>query len=137
MKCYAFRVSTKLLSIPTTSQVAVTTDGTAYRVLPDTADDQSDVAQDYKLATNLNVSGGTSPTAQIVLQTSVDGSSWIDIASGTQRTAAGAYREVVDTNGAVLLPWVRARVVLGGTANPSVDASVELVSTGGFRLSTT
>jgi uncharacterized membrane protein len=33
-----------------------------------------------------------------------------------------------------LLPWVRVRLVLDGTTPPSVDASAEVVSTGGFTL---
>jgi hypothetical protein len=136
MKCYANRYSTKLLNIPSTAQVAVTTEGTGYRLLPDQSDGQTDAAQDYKVVTNLNVTGGTSPTAQIVVQGSVDGSTWIDLATGTQRGAAGNFREVLDPANVGLLPWVRARVVLGGTANPSVDVTVELVSTGGFQLAT-
>lgn len=136
MKCYPNRFGTKLLSIPSTAQVAVTTDGTGYRILPDQNDGQTDAAQDYKVVTNLNVAGGTSPTAQVVVQGSVDGSTWIDLATGTQRTAAGNFREVLDPANVGLLPWIRARVVLGGTANPSVDVTAELVSTGGFQLST-
>jgi hypothetical protein len=136
MKCYPNRFGTKLLNIPGTAQVAVTTDGTGYRVLPDQSDGQTDAAQDYKVVTNLNVAGGNAPTAQIVVQGSVDGATWIDIATGTQRGAAGNFREVLDPANVGLLPWIRARVVLGGTANPNVDLTVELVSTGGFQLAT-
>jgi hypothetical protein len=67
----------------------------------------------------------------------VDGLNWIDLATGTQRGAAGTYVEMLDPANVGVLPWVRARVVLGGTANPNVDAQIELVSTGGFQLSTT
>ncbi len=52
---------------------------------------------------------------------------------GVVRTAPGTYREVLDGNVA-LLPWVRVRLVLAGTTPPSVDASAEVVSTGGFTL---
>ena len=83
---------------------------------------------------HLNVTGGTAPTAQVVVQGSVDGVLWFDLATGTQRNAAGAYTEVLDPANVGLFPWVRARVVLGGTANPSVDVTAELVSTGGFQL---
>jgi hypothetical protein len=137
MKCYPNRFGTKLLNIPNSAQVAVTTVGTPYRVLPDEADGQPGSAQDYKVATYLNVTGGNAPTAQVILQGSVDGANWIDLAIGTQRGAAGTYVEVLDPANVGVLPWVRARVVLGGTANPSVDAQIELVSTGGFQLSTT
>ena len=73
------------------------------------------------------------PSAQLVVQGSVDGSTWIDVVLGTARTTPGIYREVLDGNVA-LLPWVRVRLVLAGTTPPSVDASVEVVSTGGFTL---
>ena len=134
MKCYANRYSSKLLNILSTGQVNVTTDGTPYRILPDQNDGQTDAAQDYKCVVSLNVAGGTAPTAQVVVQGSVDGVAWIDLATGTQRNAAGTYKEILDPANVGLLPWVRARVVLGGTANPSVDVTAELVSTGGFQL---
>lgn len=134
MKCYANRYSSKLLNIPSTAQVAVTTDGTPYRILPDQGDGQTDAAQDYKCVVSLNVAGGNAPTAQVVVQGSVDGVAWIDLATGTQRNAAGTFKEILDPANVGLLPWIRARVVLGGTANPSVDVTAELVSTGGFQL---
>ena len=137
MKCDPHRFGTKLMAIASGTPVAVTTNGTPYRVLPDEADGQPNSAQDYKLSTYLNVVGGTAPTAQVVLQGSVDGVNWIDLATGTQRGAAGTYVEMLDPANVGVLPWVRARVVLGGTANPNVDAQIELVSTGGFQLSTT
>lgn len=136
MKCYPNRYGTRLLNIPSSSQVAVTTNGTAYRVLPDENDGQSNAVQEFKVVTTLNVAGGTSPTAQVVVQGSVDGTTWIDLASGTQRSAAGSYSEILDPSNVGVLPWIRGRVVLGGTANPNVDCTVELVSTGGFLLST-
>lgn len=137
MKGYVNRYGSKLLSIPSTAPVNASTDGTPYRLLPDPYDAETNAAQDYKLVTALNVAGGTSPTAQVVVQGSVDGASWIDLATGTQRTAAGSFRELLDPAGVPLLPWLRARVLLGGTATPNVDATVELVSTGGFQLSLT
>jgi hypothetical protein len=136
MKCYPNRFGTKLLSIPSTAQVNVTTNGTAYRVFPDENDGQSNAAQDYKVVATMNVAGGTSPTAQLILQGSVDGSTWMDIAPGAQRSAAGTYNEILDPANVGVLPWVRARLVLGGTAPPNVDLTVELVSTGGFQLAT-
>ena len=118
--------------------VAVTTAGTGYRILPGQADQQTDDVQDFRFVTSLNFSGGaTSPTAQIFIQGSIDGSTWIDLASGTSRTAAGTYNEVIEATGIALLPWVRARVVLGGGTNPNVYATVDVVSNGPFSLSST
>lgn len=138
MKCYANRISTKLMNIPSTGPVAVTTNGTGYRVLPDQSDLQTDAAQEFKFATSLTFSGGaTSPTAQLVVQGSVDGVTWLDLLTGTSRTEAGTYVELLDSTSIGLLPWVRARLVLGGGTAPSVYASVEIVSTGPFSLSST
>lgn len=135
MKCFANRITTSLLK---TASVAVTTDGTAYRLLPEGQDRLMDDTQDYRFVTSLDFSGGaSSPTAQIVIQGSIDGSSWIDLATGTSRTSAAVYREIIDAASVPLLPWIRARVVLGGGTPPTVVAGVDIVSTGPFQLSTT
>ncbi len=135
MKCYCNRVGSKLMMIPQPGAVAVTTEGKPVRILPDQTDGQTDAAQDYRFVTVMNVVGGTQPTAQLVIQGSVDGVLWVDVASGTNRTAAGLYTEIIDSANSLLLPWVRARIVLGGTANPSVDLAVDIVATGPFQLS--
>lgn len=135
MKCYCNRVGAKLMMIPQAGAVAVTTDGRPVRILPDQSDGQTDASQDYRFVTVLNVVGGTQPTAQLIIQGSVDGVLWVDVAAGTNRTAAGLFVEIIDAANSMLLPWVRARVVLGGTANPSVDLAVDIVATGPFQLS--
>ncbi len=136
MKCYANRVLTSLLAIPSGAPVTVTTAGPSYRVLPEQNDRQTDDAQDFRFVTSLNFAGGaTSPTAQIVIQGSTDNVTWIDIASGTSRTTTGNFLEVVDALGVALLPWVRARVVLGGGTAPTVYATVDVISNGPFQLS--
>ncbi|MDP2316332.1 MAG: hypothetical protein Q8P41_25765 [Pseudomonadota bacterium] len=137
MKCYANQVTTRLLNIPSTAPVAVATNGTAYRLLPAQSDLQTDDTQDFRFVTSLTFAGGvTSPTAQLFLQGSIDGTNWIDLGSGTSRTADGTYREVIDNNGAVLLPWLRVRLALGGATNPNVYATVDVVSNGPFQLTT-
>ena len=137
MKCYANRITTKPLNIPSTAPVAVTTNGTGYRVLPGQSDDQSDAQQEFKFVTSLTFSGGvTSPTAQLVIQGSADGAAWVDLVSGASRTEAGTYVETLDSTSVGLLPWVRARLVLAGGTPPTVYASVEIVSNGPFQLAT-
>jgi hypothetical protein len=138
MKCFANRITTSLLNIPSTAQVAVTTNGTAYRILPEGQDRLMDDTQDYRFVTNMDFAGGaSSPTAQLFIQGSVDGATWIDLANGVSRTAPGNYREIIDAASVPLLPWIRARVVLGGGTAPNVNATVDIVSTGPFQLSTT
>jgi hypothetical protein len=136
MKCYANQVTTRLLNIPSAAPVAVTTNGTAYRLLPAQSDLQTDDTQDFRFVTSLTFAGGvTSPTAQLFLQGSIDGITWFDVGSGASRSADGTYREVIDNTANVLLPWIRVRLALGGATNPNVFATVDLVSNGPFQLS--
>jgi hypothetical protein len=136
MKCYANQLIQHLLGIASGAPVTVTTAGAGLRILPEQNDRQTDDAQDFRFVTNLNFSGGaSSPTAQLFIQGSVDNVNWIDLASGTSRTAAGAYLEVIDAAGVALLPWVRARLVIAGGTPPSVYTTVDIVSNGPFQLS--
>jgi hypothetical protein len=136
MKCYANLVTTKLLNILSTAPVVVTTVGTSYRILPGQVDQQTDDLQDFRFVTSLTFAGGvTSPTAQIFIQGSVDGITWMDLAPGTSRTGAGTFMEVIEASAVALLPWIRVRLVLAGATNPTVYATVDIVSNGPFTLS--
>ena len=138
MKCYANRVTTRLLNTPVSPPVAVTTNGTGVRILPEQSDRQTDAVQEFKFITSLTFSGGlTSPTAQLIIQGSLDGVAWNDLVLGTVRTDPGTYTEPLDSATVGLLPWVRARLVLAGGTAPSVVATVDVVSTGPFTLSST
>jgi hypothetical protein len=138
MKCYANKVATSLLNIPGNAPVAVTTEGTPYRVLPDGQDRLMDDTQDYRFVISLDFAGGANaPTAQVVIQGSIDKATWLDLAPGAIRTTAGSYREILDAPSVPMLPWIRARLVLGGGTPPNVSATADLVSTGPFQLSTT
>ena len=138
MKCYAYQLVTKLLQLLSAAPVTATTNGTAYRILPGSVDEQTDDQQDFRFVTAMTFSGGaTSPTAQWVIQGSVDGSTWIDLATGTSRTTAGTYLEVIDASSVALLPWVRAKLLLGGGTAPTVYGTVDVVANGPFQLSST
>ena len=137
MKCYANQVTTKLLQILSTAPVVVNTTGTGYRVLPSQGDQQTDDVQDFRFVTSLTFSGGvTSPTAQLSIEGSVDGTTWMNLASGTSRTTAGTYLEVIEAAGVALLPWIRAKLTLAGGTNPTVYATVDAISNGPFQLAT-
>ena len=65
MKCYAYQLVTKLLQFLSAAPVTATTNGTAYRILPGSVDEQTDDQQDFRFVTAMTFSGGaTSPTAQ-------------------------------------------------------------------------
>lgn len=136
MKCFANRVQTHLFQVPSATPVAASASGTPWRVLPDASDNQGDSIQDFKFVTTLTMSGGAgSPTAQVVIQGSMDGVDWIDLATGTSRTTDGTYKEVLDNTSMPLLPFIRARFSLGGTTAPSVYGIVDVISTAAFQLS--
>lgn len=138
MKCFANKVQTHLFQVPSATPVSATANGAAWRVLPDASDNQADAIQDFKFVTSLTMSGGAgSPTAQVVIQGSVDGVDWIDLATGTSRTADGTYKEVLDNTSMPLLPYIRGRFLLGGTTAPSAYGLVDLISTAAFQLSST
>ncbi len=137
MKCYANRVTTRLMNTPTGTPVTVTQNGAGQRILPNQADDQPDSQQEFKFITTLVLTGGvTSPTGQLVIQGSIDGIAWVDLVLGTVRTEAGTYNEGLDSATVGLLPWVRARLVLAGGTNFGAVATVDVVSTGPFQLTT-
>lgn len=136
MKCFANRVQTRLFLVPNSTPINVSTSGTAWRVLPDASDNQGDAVQDFKFVTSFTMSGGAgSPTAQVVIQGSMDGTDWIDLATGASRTADGTYKELLDNTSMPLLPFIRARFSLGGTTAPNVYGVVDLISTAAFQLS--
>ena len=136
MKCYANRVTTRLLGVPVGAPVTATVNGASQRILPEQSDRQTDAVQEFKFITSMTFTGGlTSPTAQIIIQGSLDGVAWIDLLLGTVRTDPGTYAEALDSATVGLLPWVRARLVLAGGTAPSVVANVDVVSTGPFTLS--
>ncbi len=138
MKAYLNRFAQQLLAILVSAPATVTTVGKSLRILPDQTDNQTDASQDYRFPSTMNFVGGSgSPTAVLVIQGSVDGVTWFDVAPGTNRTAPGVYQEIIDVPAAPLMPWIRAKLQLGGTTPPTVDAIVEIISTGAFQLSPT
>ena len=138
MKCYANRVGLRLLNIPGSAPVIAPVDGVPYRLLPDQSDHATDAVQDYRFVSTMNVSGGSgSPTAQVVIQSSVDGVVWYDIAQGATRSAPGVYPEFMDNAALPILPWIRAHLNVAGTTPPSVFVTVDIVATGPFQLSQT
>lgn len=87
-----------------------------------------------KLAAQLVVSArsGTNPTCDVVVQHSIDGgSTWFDLISFTQATAATselkAYSDVQASSAQVIGDRLRAKWTLGGT-NPSFTFSVKVIS---------
>jgi hypothetical protein len=107
--------------------------GSSYAVLPADGDGQADSAQGFRALISATQSGGaTSPTTDVKVETSADGTNWVEVAGSTQLTADGSTYEFKALE--ALGPLVRARTALGGGTLPSHTAKVVLVSNGPFRL---
>ena len=86
----------------------------------------------YFVAVHLTQSGGaSSPTSKVILQTSPDNSTWIDLATSTQLTSDGTVDEIKDPT-LPLFRYVRAKTVLGGDTAPTHSAVVFLASNVGM-----
>ena len=126
-----YRSAHALLAV--TSETDSPQTGTAYTVLPEEADGISDANQSFKAFFDVTQSGGaTSPTTDVHLQTSHDGTNWVNVVSATQLTADGAVHEFKDVS--AIGPFVRAVSALGGGTAPNHTVTVKLASNGPFRL---
>lgn len=105
--------------------------GTTYR--PKFGSDVAANSATMNVVFNLTITGGTSPTLDAKLQSSVDGTNWVDVASMTQLTS-GSRNERVALGW--LGPYVRGIVDAGGTAAPNWTGTVTLLMDVPFSLST-
>jgi hypothetical protein len=125
-----YRYPNTLLDISAQSEAQT---GAAYAVVPASNDDQSDSEQPFRVAFHAKQSGGaSSPTTDVVLQTSADNEHWADVIGATQLTADGEVDEI--STSVALGPFVRAVTRLGGGTLPAHSAKVVLLSTGNYRL---
>lgn len=70
---------------------------------------------------NISAASGTSPTLDITIQDTPDGTNWYDVTSFAQATGTGKQRIVLSNIGS----QVRAKVTMAGTS-PNFTFSVEL-----------
>lgn len=126
------RSNTPLMNV--TPAVNTSKTGTTYRLGDLTPESPQNPV--FKISTVVSANGGAStPTAQVVVETSSDGVNWVQAAAGTVRAADGTtYPEVLDPNGGWLGPYVRAKLLLAGGTLPNATAFVELISNQPFSL---
>lgn len=112
----------KVLNLLTSASVTASADATAV-ALPGNF-------SRWVVTTSLGTVTGTSPTLDITIQHSIDGTNWITLIAVTQRTAAHAST-VLHTFAAAatdylkpLLPYVRASYTIGGTNTPTFNTVV-------------
>jgi hypothetical protein len=134
MIAYLARSSIQLLNVTGASGAQT---GASRQIRPVPTDDVPNDRQQYGVAVKVLASGGaSSPTCQAVIEGSVDGTTWTTLLSGTAFPADGAaHAEILDTTNAALLPYLRAKTVLGGgTAPTSHTVTVEVISNAPFTL---
>lgn len=75
-------------------------------------------AEAIALYTNVTAASGTTPTLDIKIQDSPDGSTWYDVPSfaNTQFTTTGSERKAAPNVGEKLGPFIRLVWTLGGTS---------------------
>jgi len=126
-----FRNVVTLLEVSTGTDQAQT--GTSYAVLPQDGDRLNDAEQGWYAFFDAAQSGGaTSPTTDVVLETSHDGQNWVEVVKATQLAQDGEIHEFTAVT--ALGPYVRAITAVGGATAPTHTATVKLASNGPFRL---
>lgn len=81
------------------------------------------IANRIRAQLDVTAAAGTSPTLDLVVEDTLDGTNWNVVGTFTQRTAAG--RQVIDIAGQ-FAPRLRVRWTIGGTS-PSFTFSVTAV----------
>lgn len=119
-----------LLNVTTPTNQAQT--GTTYLLLP-AEGGQDESEQDFRAFIDATQTGGaTSPTTDVYIQTSGDGTNWITVGNMTQLTSSTERHEFVAVSH--LGPFVRAISALAGGTLPNHTVTVRLASDRPFRL---
>jgi hypothetical protein len=107
--------------------------GDPHSVIPSDLDDVSDADQKwFVFVTASQANGATSPTTDVIIETSFDGgNTWAEVAKATQLTADGGQPELIALK--ALGSWIRASKKLGGGTKPDSAAVVLLASNGIFK----
>lgn len=106
--------------------------GSTYLVMPQNDDAAQKMAM--SVVFNFTITGGTTPTLDAYVDSSVDGTSWVTVATMTQLTS-GSRNERVSI--AWCGPLVRARVDAGGGVAPQWTGKVSVTADMPFSLLST
>ncbi len=111
--------------------------GNVHTVVPSDIDDIDDASQKWHFVVTVSqANGATSPTTDVIVETSFDGgTNWAEVGKTTQLTADGSATELVAPT--ALGSLVRAKKVLGGGGKPDSTAVVLLASNGLFKAADT
>lgn len=107
--------------------------GASYAIVPSDSDRTEDHQISFRAFIDaIQSGGGSSPTLKVSVQTSHDGTSWVDALTPLQMAADGTTHQfrTIDALG----PYVRATTELGGSPLPTQVVTVVLAADGAFRL---
>ena len=111
--------------------------GDTILVTPTSGDGITDVDQRYVFAfQTTQADGASSPTTTVKVQTSVDGTVWVDLVTATAVSTTTTTLEVKDTAALTgpFFKYLRAVMTLGGGTNPNSSTKVWLMSNAAFTV---
>ena len=107
--------------------------GHTLRLSPSEGDAVNDTSQLFRVFFDVQqIGGASSPTTDVSLETSHDGSSWFKLVGATQVTSETTMHEWKEVT--AVGPYVRATTTLGGGTKPTHKVQVVLSSTAPFKL---
>jgi hypothetical protein len=107
--------------------------GNTFVVVPSDFDRAEDFQLGFRVFIDATQSGGvTAPTTSVQIETSHDGTSWVQALPATQLNSDTTVNQFQSIT--ALGPFVRARTVLGGGTKPNHTVTVKLACNGAFRL---
>lgn len=126
-------VARKVEILLDSGEVTDSVTGSVYNIVPQDQDQTADHEMSVGVYLHTTQSGGaTSPTTDLVVESSGDGTLWVPVASATQLAADGAKNELDEV--ALIGPFIRVRLVLGGGTKPTATGKAMLACAGLFSL---
>ena len=107
--------------------------GEKHRVVPNEGDNINDTAQLFRAFFDVQqIGGASSPTTDVNVETSHDGTAWTKLVGATQVTTETTMHEWKEL--AAIGPFLRVTTSLGGGTKPTHKVTVKLASTAPFKL---
>lgn len=129
----ANRLFHKSATIYTATAIIASATGAAYLLAPLDGDELDGQNQEFRAALVMTTTGGAStPTADLIIETSNDGTNWMTWVQSSQVTTATTLTEIKGASALDLGRYVRARVALAGGTPFTTTVSLAIVSNGRF-----
>jgi hypothetical protein len=107
--------------------------GSSHRVVPNEGDLTNDTSQLFRAFFDVQqIGGASSPTTDVSVESSHDGSAWFKLVGSTQVTTETTMHEWKEL--AAIGPFLRVTTSLGGGTKPTHKVTVKIASTAPFKL---